>query len=422
MTAWILALEMGPCPPGAYSAMVKSGYELRELINNALDAGAPTLRDGILASIGPKLSVMLAYQQEPDPDRVLRIAQALQLVLGGSFRDKRPTWPLRGVITRGFIRTVPVLFGQNWNFEGRPAIAAARILAKLEPGKLAFEAQAATSTVERHLGKPQKIHGKHNGEEYLFRIHTEIHFPQTFQVPMASKSASVTTITDGDLQPDKVLSTWSGYEWQRLDIDVFTPTTGLGPVIHERHQLQVPENTDRMSIPLAVTMPRARATARAPRIDGDVMVSDGFGPLNTRLQDIGGLLSVILPVRRVGRPCVVELFYRPEPLNDRIFIKLPASPNLKIQQSRVVIWGSSAESLREVGAFTVATGASDRGRFPMVAVCSELSKDTHASMYHIDYFEPDCAHELAVPTRIQPPTQIRTPYVPPSGVSGPIGN
>lgn len=75
------------------------------------------------------------------------------------------------------MKTVNVL-GYNSNFEGRPAIAAARILARLDPGKFAVDESVwKLGAVLRGCGDPEEIPGKHEGEKFRIRPHDRITFP-----------------------------------------------------------------------------------------------------------------------------------------------------------------------------------------------------------------------------------------------------
>ena len=77
-----------------------------------------------------------------NPDRVVELCQAVagQLEHQASTQHVMPA--VCAVITHGLLRSLDVL-GLSTNFEGWPAIAAARVLAKLSPGVLAVEESAA---------------------------------------------------------------------------------------------------------------------------------------------------------------------------------------------------------------------------------------------------------------------------------------
>jgi hypothetical protein len=75
------------------------------------------------------------------------------------------------------MRPVDVL-GYATNFEGQPAIAAARILARLSAGQMAIAQSVGRFTsLDRHLGPVTTLPGKHDGESFQVRFHQQIRFP-----------------------------------------------------------------------------------------------------------------------------------------------------------------------------------------------------------------------------------------------------
>ena len=118
---------------------------------------------------------MLGYLDEPNTQRVMRLAEAIQADLASSAQKNGPRWPVAAVITQGPVRRVDVP-GQSWNFEGPAVIAAARILTKLKSGQLAVEQAARSSETMRWLRDPETLAGKHAGESFVVRVHSRIKF------------------------------------------------------------------------------------------------------------------------------------------------------------------------------------------------------------------------------------------------------
>src|SRR5215813_442819 len=100
--------------------------------------------------------------------------------------------PVCAVLTHGLMRQVqaPIL-SHAANFEGRPAIAAARILARLEAGQMAVEVgrpEGEFDQLTRHLQGPvRRLPGEHPDEEFQVRFYKQTPFfptaPQTVSLP-----------------------------------------------------------------------------------------------------------------------------------------------------------------------------------------------------------------------------------------------
>ena len=159
----------------------EAAEELRFLIDKALAAHDWSAAQDLIVSVAPN-GVMLAVPDQT-PERAIRLAEAVQAQLQHAERRGGSVIPIAAVITFGPMRSVDVL-GNSSNFEGRPAIAAARILARLKPGLLAVDASAwVFPTLARDLAEPEERDGKHPGEKFLTRIHRTISFPVPAGVP-----------------------------------------------------------------------------------------------------------------------------------------------------------------------------------------------------------------------------------------------
>jgi hypothetical protein len=90
-------------------------------------------------------------------------------------------------------------------------IAAARILAKLQPGDLAIERTAWSEAIEPLLGEPLTILGKHAGEKFSVRIHGRIRFNTA---PPLKATNEARTISQVD-----AAARVAGCYWQRLDVE-----------------------------------------------------------------------------------------------------------------------------------------------------------------------------------------------------------
>lgn len=153
----------------------EAAEELRFLIDKALAAHDWSAAQDLIVSVAPN-GVMLAVPDQT-PERAIRLAEAVQAQLQHAERRGGPVIPVAAVIMLGPMRSVSVL-GYSSNFEGRPAIAAARILARLESGLLAVDESASPfPTLARDLAEPEERTGKHPGETFSTRVHRKIRFP-----------------------------------------------------------------------------------------------------------------------------------------------------------------------------------------------------------------------------------------------------
>jgi hypothetical protein len=153
----------------------KASEALRFLIDDACDASFGSFPDDVKTSVAPG-GVMLAFP-DAEPMRPLYLCTAVQSQLQHAVRTRDTVIPVCAVLTGGELREVNVL-GYSSNFEGPPAIAAARILAKLPTGLFAVEQTVWDfRLLGRHLGEPETLAGKHRGEEFSIRVHRQITFP-----------------------------------------------------------------------------------------------------------------------------------------------------------------------------------------------------------------------------------------------------
>lgn len=160
--------------------------ELRALINEACHAAFGVFPKNVMTSVGPA-GVMVALP-DASPERVIRLVDAVKARVAHAARTRVQTIPVCAVITFGPMKSVDVL-GYSSNFEGRPAIAAARILSKLRSGLLAVEESAwVFEPLARHLGEALRIEGKHQGEGFSIRLHRENIFPTSLDGPSADPS------------------------------------------------------------------------------------------------------------------------------------------------------------------------------------------------------------------------------------------
>lgn len=160
--------------------------ELRWLINEACHAAFGAFPVNVVMSVGPS-GVMVALP-DATPERVMRLVDAVKARLDHAVKTHIQIIPVCAVITFGPMKWVDVL-GYSSNFEGRPAIAAARILSKLRSGLLAVEESAwVFEPLARHLGKALRIEGKHQGEGFSIRLHRENIFPTSLDGPSAGPS------------------------------------------------------------------------------------------------------------------------------------------------------------------------------------------------------------------------------------------
>jgi chaperonin GroES len=179
--------ELDLAPPAA-------SERLRLILDKALNAADDFTNAGLTVSVAPS-GVMLAF---PDSrtDRAVMVVEAVKAQLEAAISRKQPTVPIAGVLTYGLMRQVEV-FGHTSNFEGRPAIAAARILARLPTGVFAVEESAwGFDTLARDLREQVRvIKGKHAGEQFRIRLHRALAFPSAAEAA-AVRSRKVRPLSD----------------------------------------------------------------------------------------------------------------------------------------------------------------------------------------------------------------------------------
>ena len=163
---------------------------LRSLLDAACSATFGRFPDDVLTSVAPG-GVMLAFP-DGNPAREEQLCEAVVSQLAHAQATQATVLPICAVITHGPMRSVDVL-GYHTNFEGRPAIAAARILAELSSGWLAVGKSAWQFTaLAQHLGEDQRLPGKHEGEAFSVRLHQRVRFPTpTSALPVLSSSTSI---------------------------------------------------------------------------------------------------------------------------------------------------------------------------------------------------------------------------------------
>lgn len=404
---WVLALQIGPLSPGADDTTVKAGLQLRNIVKKALDIKTD-LSEDLLVTIGPKLSIMLAFGNEFSAERVLGLAEAVQSVLESSERSGH-RWPVAGVMTRGEMRRVNVL-GCGWNFEGRPAIAAARILAKLEAGSFAVEERAWTPGLRDDLEGPMTIPGKHEEEEYTVWLHSRIRFPSVVRsrAPRGTQQMPVLTPRASAIGAAEVTACLGACLWQRLDIEAF-PVSRCAPcLIHERHEILIREPVDKLIVPLTLAVPREQIPAEEPCLKGDPEVFSTFGWVKASVAPpaaLNGALAVLvcLPPTDDRQPLSLDVVYRCDAPNGRLLVRLPCVEAHRIERARVVVWGNRGRLRRGVKAFSIGTAGSHRGRHPILGECLELGvssdrdSEAYAQVFQIDRFDLGFDHEVSWP-------------------------
>jgi len=159
---------------------------LRNLLDTALKATPRTFSNNISVSVAPG-GVMFALR-DSNPDRAVALCQAVAGQLEHQAGTQHGMPAVCAVITHGLLRSLDVL-GLSTNFEGWPAIAAARVLAKLSPGELAVEESAWNFTALREqCGDARTLPGKsHDAEAFHVCIHKRIHFPTPAEKPLAEE-------------------------------------------------------------------------------------------------------------------------------------------------------------------------------------------------------------------------------------------
>lgn len=152
---------------------------LRNLVETACKAKGRRFSTKSSVSVAPG-GVMFALADD-EPDRAVELCQAVMAQLEHQATTHQALPPVCAAITHGSLRQVDVL-GFSSNFEGWPAIAAARVVAKLEPGELAIEQSVwEFASVLRDCGDPKPIPGKAHDTPFQVRIHRRIQFPTTLR-------------------------------------------------------------------------------------------------------------------------------------------------------------------------------------------------------------------------------------------------
>jgi hypothetical protein len=109
MPCTIFAIGINPAPAGADHGVTDAGSALRSLVDRALASAGEDLAEGLQVSMGPKLSIILGYLDERHLQRVLRLAEAVQMDLESPAVMKGTRCHVAGVITQGPARRVNVL-------------------------------------------------------------------------------------------------------------------------------------------------------------------------------------------------------------------------------------------------------------------------------------------------------------------------
>lgn len=161
---------------------------LRNLVETACKAKGRRFSTQSSVSVAPG-GVMFALADD-EPDRAVELCQAVMAQLEHQATTHQALPPVCAAITHGSLRQVDVL-GFSSNFEGWPAIAAARVVAKLEPGELAIEQSVwEFASVLRDCGDPKPIPGKAHDTPFQVRIHRRIQFPTTVATAGAAAAAA----------------------------------------------------------------------------------------------------------------------------------------------------------------------------------------------------------------------------------------
>jgi hypothetical protein len=352
-----------------------------------------------LVSIGPTGAILLAQKNQHNARQALKLAEAVaaQSNLTG-FADVK--WPVAGVITQGRIRDVDV-FGKSWNFEGRAAIAASRILSKLDPGLLAIETDVACPTSdESAIGNSTVVFdGKHPGEQYAVRIHPSVKFNRNYEAPSPPRQApervqAQLPAKGGAPKRQKAIT---NPVCQRLWIEAVSEP-GWPPRVHERHELLIPPAAGILKIPIALCAPFAKATSADIRTDGPVLVFDETGPLAAEIvlpSKADDRIRIILNLPKGAKILhrAVNIVYRPVPIRGRIFIRMPAS-GYQVKHAIVSLWGQRTQLEIATSALTIRT-KDNGGRHPIVAACFNMATNPYALAWDIERFEGGLDHEIS---------------------------
>lgn len=399
MNTWILALKAGPTRPNAPKAAVKAGQKLRAIIES-IKRDKPTLFENVIASVGPKFSVMLAYGRESNPKKVFELAESIQAVAEARRNKKERQWGLAGVVTRGEVTVINVL-GTSWNFEGRAAVAAARVLAKLDLGVLAVEKDGWTDAMLPSLGDPKTIAGKREGEEFAIRIHSRISFPASFEAGEKPQQYFLDD-EDADAKPENNASPQEERVWRRLHIDAFPSVGGAPPLIRERYELVTTSDHLELVLPLSLSIDHSTVETASLKVVEPVDVFDETKVCEANLippRDNGGFFGVRV---KLGKHAddhhrMIEIYYRPELDDERISIQLPSNQDFGVTRARVVLWGDREQLNRNVTAFSIGTGDNGHTRHPIIAERTQLNEDPYAMLFDINLFDGHYDHKISWP-------------------------
>ncbi|MGE3536066.1 MAG: hypothetical protein AB7N91_01370 [Candidatus Tectimicrobiota bacterium] len=154
---------------------------LRRLVGTAWQAKAARFQDRVRVSIAPG-GVMVAFQ-DSQPDRAVELCEAVVAQLQHQSTTHLALPPVCAAITHGYMRQIDDPdFGSN--FEGSPAIAAARVMAKLAPGECAVERSVwEFSTLLNRCHTAKTVDGKAHDKPFHICIHQHIQFPTQVHSP-----------------------------------------------------------------------------------------------------------------------------------------------------------------------------------------------------------------------------------------------
>lgn len=173
-TCFVVAFGHGKAS-GDIASPQEAAEDLRRLVDMACQGAVLHFDDQICTSVAPG-GVMFALRDD-EPTRALALCQAVAALLEQQARTHLTLPPVCAAITFGPLRQVDVL-GFSSNFEGRAAIAAARVVAKLAPGACAIEQSLWDFTsLVRACSAPQDVEGKAHDKTFQVRIHRDIRFP-----------------------------------------------------------------------------------------------------------------------------------------------------------------------------------------------------------------------------------------------------
>lgn len=169
---FVVAFGHGSAP---ITVSQESAADLRDLVHNACEAKTPRFKPRVRASVAPG-GVMLALY-DAEPKRTIELCEAVAAQLEHQARNHTTPLPVCAAITHGYLRQVDVL-GFSSNFEGWPAIAAARVVAKLAPGECAIEQSVWGFTdLAAQYSTVRNVEGKAHDAPFQVRIHQWLRFP-----------------------------------------------------------------------------------------------------------------------------------------------------------------------------------------------------------------------------------------------------